>query len=140
MPRRRFLWRRETALALARLDGAGVKLAMKWFCWFSLASLVFATGCATTANKTPQPLTQAEIIELAKAHTPDSEIVRRIKASDAAYRLSAVEVQHLHENGVSNAVIDFMLQEYVEAVRSQERERSVLYWYSWQPHWAGCRP
>lgn len=113
---------------------------MKWFCGFGLAALVFATGCATTANKPPQPLTQTEIIGLARAGTPDSEIVRRIKASGAAYRLSAVEIQHLHENGVSNAVIDFMLQEYVESVCVQERERSALYWYSWQPHWAGCWP
>jgi hypothetical protein len=113
---------------------------MKWLCWFSLAALVLATGCATTASKSPQPLTQAEIIELAKAHTPDSEIVQRIKASGAVYRLSAVEVQRLHENGVSNTVIDFMLQEYVESVRSQERERSALYWYSWEPHWANTWP
>ena len=102
--------------------------------------MLLVTGCATTGSKAPTPLTQAEIIELARADTPDSEIVRRIKATGAVYRLSAVEIQHLQDSGVSNTVIDFMIQEYIESVRSQERERSALYWYSWQPHWSNSWP
>lgn len=100
--------------------------------------MVLATGCATS-RVARKPLTQEEVIQLAKAQTPDSEIVQRIKASGTVYRLSAVEILRLHDCGVSSNVIDFMLQDYVEAVRWQERERWGPAWYYYGPycywHW-----
>jgi hypothetical protein len=102
-------------------------------------------GCATTVPKgpPPKPLTQEEIIQLAKCGAPDTDIIQKIRDSGTVYRLTAVEIQHLHENAVSNSVIDFMLQDYLEAVRWREREYARQYyhdWYAFGPHWYWCWP
>lgn len=94
---------------------------------------MLATACATP-RVARKPLTQEEVIQLAKAQTPDSEIIQRIKTSRTVYRLSAVEVFRLHDSGVSNNVIDFMLQDYVNSVRWEERERCRMDWYFYGPH------
>lgn len=96
--------------------------------------MLLVTGCATTSVETRKPLTQEAIIQLAKAKTPDSEVVQRIKASGTVYRLSTVEILHLHESGVSNSVIDYMLQDYADMVRWQERQRCQVDWYFYGPH------
>jgi hypothetical protein len=109
------------------------------FCFAALIVLAVA-GCATsTSRPAPKPLTQEEIIQLAAAKTPDAEIIQKIKASGTVYRLSVTEIVFLHEKGVSNSVIDFMLQDYIESVRWQERYgyRGYYYggWYAHGPHW-----
>jgi len=108
------------------------------FCFAALIILAVA-GCATTTTRTtPKPLTQEEIIQLAAAKTPDAEIIQKIKTSGTVYRLTSTEILTLHEKGVSNSVIDFMLQDYIESIRWQERYgyRGYYYgWYSYGPHW-----
>ncbi len=101
-----------------------------------------AAGCATTGPQRPppKPLTQEEIIQMAKSGALDTDIIQKIRASGTVYRLTSTEILHLHDGGVSNAIIDFMLQDYLEAVRWQEREYSRRYyeWYAFGPHW--CWP
>jgi len=102
-------------------------------------------GCTTSAPKgpPPTPLTQEAIIQLARSGVPDVEIIQKIRATGTVYRLTAAEIQHLHESGVSNSVIDFMLQDYLEAVRWREREYARQYYYDWYafgPHWYWCWP
>lgn len=100
--------------------------------------LLFA-GCATPAKHEPppKPLTQEEIIQMAKAGTPDTDIIQRIQATGTVYRLSSGEILHLHENGVSNAVIDFMIQDCLKAVKWQQQTYWQRYyeWYSFGPHY-----
>lgn len=102
------------------------------------------SGCATTAPKgpPPKPLTQEEIIQMAKSGALDTDIIQKIRASGTVYRLTAAEILHLHDSGVSNSVVDFMLQDYLEAVRWREREYSRQYyeWYAFGPHWYWCWP
>jgi len=106
---------------------------------FAVVTVLLATGCATTSRTARKLLPQEEIIRLSKAQTPDSEIIQRIQTSGTVYRLSAVEILHLHKSGVSNGVIDYMLQNYADAVRWQERERCEMGWYFHGPycywHW-----
>ncbi|MBI5397320.1 MAG: hypothetical protein HZA91_18635 [Verrucomicrobia bacterium] len=101
-------------------------------------------GCASTGPKgpPPKPLTQEEIIQMAKSGALDTDIIQKIRASGTVYRLTAAEILHLHDSGVNNGVIDFMLQDYLEAVRWQEREYSRRYydWYAFGPHWYWCWP
>ncbi|MCX7824699.1 MAG: hypothetical protein N2689_03985 [Verrucomicrobiae bacterium] len=107
------------------------------FLFAALATLV-AAGCATTSRTASKPLTQEEIIQLAAAKTPDAEIIQKIKSSGTVYRLTTTEILFLHEKGVSNSVIDFMLQDYIESVRWQERYGYRGYyggWYAYGPHW-----
>ncbi len=56
-----------------------------------------------------QPLTLADIKALAKAGVSDEVIISQIRNSRTVYRLSANEIIELHEAGVSNRVIDFMI-------------------------------
>ncbi len=79
---------------------------------------------------------------MAKAKTPDKDIIQKIKSSGTVYRLTTAEIAHLRDSGVGEAVIDFMLRDYEEAVRWQERERYRPYydWYYHGPHWYWCWP
>lgn len=112
------------------------------FRWLLVLGCVAAfAGCTTTRRPAPTPLTQEEIIQMAQAHTADKDIIERIKLTGTVYRLTTAEVLHLHEARVSNEVIDFMLQDYVEAVRWQEQRRAYYYdWYSYGPHSYWCWP
>lgn len=56
-----------------------------------------------------QPLLLADIKALAAAGVSDEVIISQIRASRTVYRLSATEIIDLHDAGVSNQVIDFMV-------------------------------
>lgn len=56
-----------------------------------------------------QPLTLADIKALSKAGMSEEVILSQIRNSRTVYRLSANEIIELHDAGVSNRVIDFMI-------------------------------
>jgi outer membrane lipoprotein SlyB len=56
-----------------------------------------------------QPLTLADIKALSKAGVSEEVILSQIRNSRTVYRLSANEIIELHDAGVSNRVIDFMI-------------------------------
>lgn len=56
-----------------------------------------------------QPLSLADIKALAKAGIADDIIVSQIRTSRSVYRLSAADIIDLRDSGVSNKVIDFMI-------------------------------
>ncbi len=56
-----------------------------------------------------QPLGLADIKALAKAGVGDDIIISQIRNSRTVYRLGTNEIIELHEAGVSNKVIDFMV-------------------------------
>ena len=58
---------------------------------------------------------------MAKAGKTDEEIIQEIKVRRTYYRLSAKDIIYLHDNGVSNRVIDFMLETEQEAIRDEQR-------------------
>jgi uncharacterized protein YcfJ len=56
-----------------------------------------------------QPLTLADVKALTKAGISDEVIISQIRNSRTAYRLSTAEIIELKEAGVSNKVIDYMI-------------------------------
>lgn len=102
----------------------------------ALGIALLSLGCAGLKSQQPPPLTQEEIIDMARAGKTDDEIVQAIKIRRSYYRLSAEDIIHLHDSGVSNAVIDFMLETYLDAVRDEQyRFDSHYYWHHHHGYW-----
>jgi len=78
---------------------------------------------------------------MSKAGKTDPEIIQEIKTRRTFYRLSAGDIIHLHESGVSTPVIDYMMETNREAIR--EEANSYYRNYYWQPYynrWYYCPP
>lgn len=73
-------------------------------------------GCASAPR--PAPLTTTEIVQMSQRKLSDDIIIGRIRASGAVYRLSAAELVKLHDQGVSDAVLNAMQNTQIEEVRS----------------------
>jgi hypothetical protein len=86
----------------------------------------FAIGCATTPR--PAPLTQADIISMVKAGVTDEEIMRRIDYTRTVFRLSSDDVIRLRNEGVSDRVVNFMLETYTRAVAAEQRRQDAYYY------------
>lgn len=61
------------------------------------------------AKPAPQPLSIADIKALSKAEVSDEVIISQIRNSKTVFRLSAAEIIDLKESGVSQRVIDAMI-------------------------------
>ncbi len=91
--------------------------------------LVLAGGCSTLPR--PAPPTVSDIVRLSKERVPADEIIRRMDASGAIYRLPASQLAELHSQGVADAVIDYMNQTNIEAARRDEAffQTNRYMWY-----------
>ena len=89
---------------------------------------VLAVGCATAPR--PAPLSQADIISMVKAEVTDEEIVRRIEESRTVFRLSSDDVVRLRNEGVSDRVVNHMMDTYTRYIAAAER-RAAYYDYDW---------
>lgn len=98
-----------------------------------VAIALLLTGCATKPPP-PPPLTQADIISMAKAGLGDEEIIQRIDNSLTVFRLNANDVVTLHNEGVSDRVIDYMLGTYTRAAVAEQRRRDLSY-YPYYPYY-----
>jgi hypothetical protein len=103
--------------------------------WVAAAALL-GCGCAVLRVDRPEPLTVPEIVELSKAAVPAADIIAKMRASGAVYRLSASQLSRLAADGVPAEVIDYMQETYIEAVRlegaCEERGHWIMrhgYWY-----------
>lgn len=92
------------------------------------ASFLFLWGCATVE---PKVVTVPQIVEMSKAGTPAPDIIRTIRDSRTVYRLSASHLARLREQGVPDAVIDYMQQTYIDSVR---RNQELEDWRYWTPY------
>ena len=82
---------------------------------------LWAVGCATTPR--PAPLTQADVMSMVKAGLTDEEIIRRIDATRTVYRLSSDDVINLRKEGVSDRVVNYMLDTYARYVAAEQRRQ-----------------
>jgi hypothetical protein len=92
----------------------GTALARAW-----ILAVVLLSGCASLHRPPPPSLEQ--VVEMGRAGTPPEEIVRRLEESRAVYPLSGSQIARLHEQGVPDAVLDYMQDAYVGHLRRQER-------------------
>lgn len=80
-----------------------------------IGTLLTLLGCASAPR--PTAPTTAEIVQMSQRKLPDDIIIERIRASRAVYRLSAAELVKLHDQGVSDAVLNAMQNTQIEEVR-----------------------
>lgn len=94
-----------------------------------LASLLvlLIAGCATTPRKPPPTVEQ--IVQMSQQGVAPETIIQEIRDSGALYRLPASELVKLKARGVSDPVLDYMQQTYLE----DERRRA--YYYQAGPYW-----
>ena len=96
---------------------------------FSAASLsLMLAACATLP--TPAPVKVPEVIQLSRAGTPPGQIIQKMRDAGMVYRLKGSQMARLHQDGVSDAVLNYMQHTYVDAVRRDQRLRD---WNRWWP-------
>ena len=87
-------------------------------------SLIFYIGCATLSGNPvgppPNPVTVKEIVEMSEAGLPPETIINNIQQSHTVYRIQASQLVQLKEMGVSDEVINYMQQTYIDAVRQNQ--------------------
>jgi len=109
----------------------------------SAASFLFLGGCATTLPR-PAAVTVPEIVRMSQAGYPADDIITKMLESGTVYRLSASQLASLKDEGVPDAVINYMQQTYLDAAeRDQELADWTLwiyegdgFWYGGQPYWS----
>ncbi len=92
--------------------------------------LVLSSGCAGLQRPSPPSIEQ--IVEMAKAGKPAGEIVRELQESRAVYPLTASQIVKLHEQGVPDAVLDYMQNAYTESIRLNARMHYEGPYFLWQ--------
>jgi hypothetical protein len=114
-----------------------------------VSAAVSLVGCATLGARTPPPVTVSEVVQMSQAGVPADTIIKKMRDSGMVYRLTASQLVHLHDEGVPDAVLDYMQQTYLQAVR---REQALEdwdhwafgpdgFWYGgWPRAWRGFRP
>jgi hypothetical protein len=83
-------------------------------------------SCATTPPR-PPPLTQTDIISMVKARMSDEDIMRRIDDTRTVFRISSDDVIRLRNEGVSDRVVNYMLDTYTRAVAAEQRRLDADY-------------
>lgn len=87
-------------------------------------SLIFYIGCAAVSGNPvgppPDPVTVKVIVEMHEAGIPPDIIINKIQQSHTVYRLQASQLVQLKEMGVSDEVINYMQQTYIDAVRQNQ--------------------
>jgi hypothetical protein len=84
------------------------------------ALTILITGCATPAPR-PPALTESDILSMIKAGMSDNDVLRRIDATRSVFHLSADDVVRLRQEGVSDRVVNGMLDTYVRAAAERQR-------------------
>ncbi|MEJ2368796.1 MAG: hypothetical protein P8Z49_10730 [Acidobacteriota bacterium] len=112
-----------------------------------IAGILVLAGCAGMNEPRPTvpgPVTVAQIVKMSKDGVPAQQIIDKMRRSRTVYRLKASELAKLKQEGVPDAVIDYMQQTYLDATRREERNRyhwSYLgYWGYPYPYWYGWAP
>ena len=86
-------------------------------------------GCASVPP--PPPVTVADVVQMSVAGDPPDKIIARMRAAGMVYRLQASQLTQLHQQGVTDPVLDYMQNTYIAAVRRDQRMED---WDSW---WRG---
>jgi hypothetical protein len=102
-------------------------------------SCLFCSGCVSSFPH-PSPVTVAQILDMSAIGFPADEIISRIKASGTVYRLKASQLTELAEKGVPAAVIDYMQQTYIDAVKRDAAYEGWNYWTMSDDYWYGGVP
>lgn len=100
-------------------------------------------GCSILGigRQQPAPVTVPEVVQMSKAGVAVETLLQKMRDSETTYRLTASQLVDLHEEGVPNAVLDYMQETYLAAVR---RDQALEDWRNWtwagDGYWYGGRP
>lgn len=78
------------------------------------------SGCSAFGFKQPEPVTIGQVIQMNKDGVPADTIIKSMRHSDAVYRLTAAQLAELHDMGLSDQVLNYMQQTYIDAERRQQ--------------------
>ena len=111
------IWQRRRSLSMALAGGA------------------LLNGCAALGTDSAKaPVTISEVIQMGKENVPADTIVNRMRESKAVYRLNATGLVRLHDQGVSDPVLDYMQQTYLDAVRREQVQADWNTREMWRDH------
>ena len=95
-------------------------------------------SCVVYQGYSVPPVTVSEIVQMSKDSIPSKEIIAKIQKSHTAYRLKADQLIELKKEGVSSAVINYMEETHLEAVRQNQQLEDLNYWWpGWDGYWYG---
>ncbi|HID96037.1 MAG TPA: hypothetical protein EYP53_08285 [Candidatus Latescibacteria bacterium] len=97
--------------------------------------MLLLAGCATLKGALKQPsreLTLQDVIDLTKAEASDEVIMSQIDATGSHFKLSTQDIKTLKEAGVSNKVIEFMIDTEIWGFR--------YYTYPWYERFVYAQP
>ncbi len=97
-----------------------------------VAAVCFVAACQSLRQPRPPPVTVSQIVEMTKAGVTPQQIIDQIRASETVYKMPASELIKLKEQGVSDDVINYMQQTYLESVRD---EHPPHYYYNYPPYY-----
>ncbi len=101
-----------------------------------LAAAALLSGCATLTG--PPPLTREDIVRLSKAGEPPQAIIDRLNATGTVIPLTGSDIVRLHQQGVSEEVLDYLQQAQIAEMRRREAMLYGMYPpYSYSPFY-GC--
>lgn len=94
-----------------------------------LLFLLLLSGCAGLQRRPPPSIDQ--IVQMSRDGKPAEEIVRELQETRAVYPLTASQIVKLHEQGVADAVLDYMQNAYAESIRWNARMQyeSTFWWH-----------
>ncbi|MGQ0579979.1 MAG: hypothetical protein ACT4PQ_13880 [Betaproteobacteria bacterium] len=102
-----------------------------WICGTLAALLCLAllAGCAFPQRRPPPSL--AQVVEMSQAGKPAEEIIQELHETRAVYPLSGSQIARLHDQGVADAVLDYLQSAYAESIRWDARLRyeSSFLWH-----------
>lgn len=105
-----------------------------------LVGISFCEGCAIMGPERPKPVTVTEIIEMSKAGVPADQIVTKMKTSGTIYRLTASQLSQIKKDGAPDAVIDYMQQTYIDAIKRDAAYENWEHWTMYGSYWYGGVP
>jgi len=96
---------------------------MKTLLLFSLLAILVA-GCATPAPP-PSPLTESDILFMINARLSDADIMHNIDVTHSVFHLNSDDVIRLRKEGVSDRVVNYMLDTYARAAAARQRRQDM---------------
>src|SRR5258705_12272053 len=88
-----------------------------------LVGSALLSGCAALGfDQSKQAVPVSEVIQMSKENAPAETSVDKMRYSGTVYRLNAAELAQLHDQGVSDPVLDYMQQTLINNVRREQRQ------------------
>jgi hypothetical protein len=88
-----------------------------------LAASLWCWGCSPA---TPTKPTLDQVIRMSQESVPADRIVGTLRDSRAVYPVTASDLLRLHDQGVSDMVLDYIQNAYVARVKEDARLRSLM--------------